>query len=477
MSTYKGRRNFSKYNYKKNDISPYKRKRRNTVDAFYNPSSGFGGQYDPINRLVYNIETLPGMSDVETLYRQDWTTRKIIETIPNDAIRKWIDFQTEDDDIVRDINNKMKILKCQTKIKRAMINARLYGAGIIIIGAIGSGSPETPLDYNKIDDILFLNVLDRYSLQVHSYYKDVFSNKYGEPEFYTLNTQFRSENSEFNKKIHESRVLKFDGSYLPERIRIINNGWHDSKINSINLILKQFGTSIQAGAILFQDFITKVLKMPNLSELLTTDEGRSKLDLRIQYVLANMSSIGITLIGEDEEYNKMNTPITGLADLMDKYIELISAASDIPRARLFGQALGTLAGASETTRTYYDYIRGYQIDHMMEPLINLIKILLNSKSCITKGNEPDKWGFYFNSLWDHTDKEMTTARKMQMQIDVGYIEKKVVTPDEVARCRFGPGGYSFDTNIDIKNRYGKFWVEPKIQQPINNIEENINNKE
>ena len=34
--------------------------------------------------------------------------------------------------------------------------------------------------------------------------------------------------------------------------------------------LKQFGTSIQAGAVLFQDFITKVLKIPNLAELIAT---------------------------------------------------------------------------------------------------------------------------------------------------------------------------------------------------------------
>ncbi|GAG49815.1 unnamed protein product, partial [marine sediment metagenome] len=237
--------------------------------------------------------------------------------------------------------------------------------------AMDGKKPDKPIDLDNLDDITHLNIIDRWGLEVGSLYKNPLKEKYSEPEFYKLNTLLRDEKVPPNTRIHESRIIRFDGAYLPEYLRRVNKEWHDSVLNSMNLTLKQYGTSIQAGAILFQDFITKILKLPDLGDLLMSDEGKAKLDLRIQFAIANMSSLGIVLLGEDEELNKVQTPISGLADLMDKYIDQICAASEIPRARFFGQSLGTLAGATETTRTYYDTVRSYQDEHVLGPVTYL----------------------------------------------------------------------------------------------------------
>ena len=71
---------------------------------------------------------------------------------------------------------------------------------------------------------------------------------------------------------------------------------------------------------------------------------------------------------------------------------------------------------------------------------------------MTNGNEPENWDFKFNSLWIETDKEVTTARKMQAQVDEIYKEIGVLSAEEIANNRFKPDGYSFDTHIDVKNR-------------------------
>jgi phage-related protein (TIGR01555 family) len=434
---------------------------KKVLDSYINAASGFGGRYDPMTRLVYSASPLIDRATAELLYRQDWLSRKIVETIPDDATRKWIDIHT-DENIVLDLQKKMKQLNTITKFKEALINARIYGGSAIILGMTNGTKPSVPLDYNNIDDVMYLNVIDNISLNVLSYYKNPFKEKYGLPEFYRLNTRLRPEKYDPEDYIiHESKLLIFQGAYLPEFLRRINKGWDDSILNAINQTLKQYGTSIQSGALLFQDFISKVLKMPNLSELLQSDEGIQALDKRIQYAIANLSSIGIVLLGENEEFAKMQTPITGLPELMDKYIEIVSAASSIPRSRLFGQSLGTLAGATETTRAYYDYVTAWQTDHLEKPVSEFIKILLNRKNSINKGIEPEQWSFKFNSLWEATDKELTTARKMQGQVDVMYIEKEVLTPEEVTISRFRPDGYSFDTIININKRIGKFWKESK----------------
>ena len=451
-----------------------KNKRR--LDAYTNALSGFGGQYDPIERLTYNYSEVLSTGTIELLYRQDWLSRKIIETIP-DCLRKWIDIYVPDNEIVLDLQKKIKQLDAINKFKEALINARLYGGSIIILGIPNSGSPNKRLNYDKIDDILYLNVINRTGLQIHSYYKDPLKENYGEPEYYRIQTIYRPDNFDPNKYIiHESRVLRFDGNYLPELTRKTNSGWHDSILNGINQTLKQYGTSIQSCAILFQDFISKILKMPNLTELLQSDEGRQVLELRIQYAIANLSSLGMVLIGENEEFNKVQTPVAGLSELMDKFIEIASASSNTPRTRLFGQSLGTLAGATETTRAYYDYCTAYQSEKLYNQINKLIKVLLNRKNGINKGREPNEWSFKFNSLWDATDKEVTTARKMQAQVDDIYIEKKVITPEEVAISRFRKDGYSFDTIVDINHRIGEFYEEIErnnLNSENNNLEERI----
>ncbi|GAG20568.1 unnamed protein product, partial [marine sediment metagenome] len=43
---------------------------RRTLDAYKNAMSGLGGQFDPMNRLTYNVSTVLSKGDVELLYRQ-----------------------------------------------------------------------------------------------------------------------------------------------------------------------------------------------------------------------------------------------------------------------------------------------------------------------------------------------------------------------------------------------------------------------
>jgi len=443
------------------------------LDAWNNSRSGFGGSYDPVTRSTFNISTELDKDTIRSLFRYDWLCKRIISIIPSDAIRKFIDINSEDERIVRYLYKQCRKYQIKKKFKEAATLARLDGGSVIIIGVRGAGSPERKLNYDNIDEIAYLNVLDKYAIEIDSTYQNPLKPNYGEPEMYRLSTYRNggSSTNQYGRKIHESRVIRFDGEFLPELTRINNNNWNDSVLNSINLALKQYGISLQSAAILFQDFIAKILKIPNLVELLSSDEGMQMLDLRIQYAIGNLSSLGICLIGEDEEFTKTQTPVNGLSDLINIFIQIGSACSGIPRTRLFGESLGTLAGATETTRTYYDNIASYQEDEIRPGLDKILRIFLRSKDSITKGKEPE-WDFEFKSLWSETDKEITTSRKMQAQVDQIYIENQVLTPDEVAKNRFRPDGYSFDTNINLNKRLGEF-KEPKEQM----IETNNKNSE
>lgn len=399
-----------------------------------------------MQRTSFQGGTVPGRVELEELYRHNWVARKVIEALPEDATRQWIELNIDDSELSTDIQSRLDDLDASERIEEALCLARLYGGAIMIVGAMDGGDPAEPLDESKIEKVRFLTNLDRWQIAIGKTYDDPLKPNFGRPETYRIQPA-TGKKIISQDLIHESRVIRFDGAYLPERTRAINQGWCDSVIVSINDSLKNHGTSVQAGSVLFQDFITKVLKIPNLAQLIA-DNNESTILTRIQYAISNMSSLGVSIIGQDEEMAKIQTPITGLVELIDKYIDLVSAASGIPKTRLFGQQLGTLSGADETTRNYYDAVKSFQKKKLQKPINRLISLLLSEK----KTRYDKDWSFSFRSLWQPTEKETAETRKLVAETDQIYITNSVLFPEEVAVSRFGADGYSPETVIDEKAR-------------------------
>src|SRR6056300_2074594 len=82
-------------------------------DAYANLANMMGTSRDPYVQTGFKLGTVFGQQELEAMYRFDWMSRKIIEVIPEDATREWIDFKTEDEDIVTAITTKLKELKAK----------------------------------------------------------------------------------------------------------------------------------------------------------------------------------------------------------------------------------------------------------------------------------------------------------------------------------------------------------------------------
>jgi len=424
------------------------------MDKWTNAASGFGGAKDPITRMYFNSEQILTKVDFESLYRFDWLARKAVEVIPKDALREGITFKTDEKETVTGISNDIDTFKLIHKVNTALNLSRLYGGSVIVIGANDGQEITEPLNMDGIKEIKYFTVLDRYQVEPEKYYADPLVDNYNEPMLYRLqpiNSSGTRTNSTANQRIHESRLIRFDGAYLPDSLKVANKGWHDSILIGINEALKNYGVASQSGAQLIHDFVAKVLKIPDLVELLSCGK-EALLETRLQYAIANLSNLGIVLIGEGEEFSKVQNPIGGLPQMIDKYVEFVSAATDIPRTRLFGQQLGTLSGAGEATRNYYDSIKAYQKNSLQDPFEQLLTLLLKNKSGPTNGKEPEDWSFEFNPLWQETEKEIVDKRAVQATTDSTYVTIGVLDPAEVATSRFGPEGYSIETTIDHESR-------------------------
>lgn len=413
-------------------------------DAFKNSTSGYGGVYDNVNKINFTANNALTPQEEENLYRYDWISRQIIDVYPTDALKQWIEFT--DNESHDKLDDKIEEFNLKDKLHKALVLARIYGGSVMLLATKDGSSPLHKMKPNA--EITSINVLDRHQLEIIQDYNDPFRPNFGDPQYYRLNIINRNASyinpnksvaEKLNTVVHESRLIRINGNFLPDTLKIINNGWHDSVLNSINTALQQAGTSLQSGAQLLQDFVTKILKIPNLADLIAAEKYET-IEYRVRYALGNISQSGIALIGADEEFNKIQTPITGLVDLLDKYIDQVCGSGKVPRARLFAQALGTLAGATETTRAYYDDLATYQ-DNKIKPVLRKILKHFNG------GVVPN---FKFHPIWVPTEKETADIHKTKAESDSMYIDRQVLSPEEVALSRFGNTGYRLETTL-LKN--------------------------
>ena len=372
-------------------------------DNYFNRNSGFGSSTDPVNQAVFITPTILDRSTAEDMYAGSWIVQRAVNVLIEDATKAWLDFKTDDPGVIEYVNKKSKDIGLPKHIFEALRLARLYGGSILVMGAIDGQEADQPLNEEGIKTIDFLFTVDRWQLNIKQRYTDPLKPKFGEPELYEINPIFGGS----QHTIHESKVIRFDGSWLPTQKQIANQGWHDSVLTAIISDIKNFILSNQSAGQLLQDFITKVLKMPNLSELIE-NENFNAIEARIQYALRAMSNVGLSLIqgggdGVAEDFDKIQTPITGFPDLMGKMEDMICAAIKVPKVKIFGQQPGKLSGLDETIRIYDDEVAAYQETELRSPIERAYTLLLKSKE--NPKGEPKIGSLEFNPLRKKTDKE------------------------------------------------------------------------
>lgn len=435
---------------------------------YQNTTNKFGTSSDSIGMITVQRPGLDDRDYNDTINRYDWLANRIVELYPREATRKGWTLLCDDPELKKYYKGKNDELGAQRKFKRALAYGRLYGDALIVMGIDDGQTPDKPLNIKNIKSVKFLNVIDRWQLRVEQTYSDPFSPKYGEPEIYSiaayLGTGDKRTVSWDKARVHETRTLRFSGVELTDYERIRNSGWNGSVIEKIKEGLKDFAVTVHSAAVLTQDFIWKVLSVPDLAEKIANKE-ENDLYNRIAFMLKNLSSVGVVLTGEGEEVQKISTSVAGLVDILDRFLDITSSMADIPRTVLFGQQLGVLAGASEQTRMWYDKVADYWRENLQSPVEYFTKILLCDQSNpSTKGEEPETWTVQMNNLWEPTAKEQAEMRKMVADADAIYLDRQVVTPEEVTASRFTEEGYSVETVIDWEARK-KFEKEQDKQTP------------
>jgi phage-related protein (TIGR01555 family) len=375
--------------------------------------------YSEFTRKTFDRITL------EDMYRQDWLAGKIVDIPVDDMTRKWrrIDAPSVKPADMKKIDTLEKRLDVRAKFNEAKKWARVYGSAIIIMGVKGSADPAIPLDVEKvgIDDLQYLHVLDRTDVSIHSINQsDPVKPNFRQPDLYTI---FKG------TQVHHSRVIRFDGLTLPWHQQKTNGYWGASILERVYQAVVNSQTVADSVASLIFEAKVDVVKVPNLFQQIATCAGEEALIKRFQTADFLKSFNNMLLLDKDEDHDTKQLAFSGLADLAIKYIQVSSAAADIPATRLLGQsAVGMNATGEGDLENYYDSISSKQEVEFGPQLNQLDNVLVRSAI----GRMPDNWSFEFNPLWQLGETERADIDLKNSQRDQVYITQGVLTPSIIA---------------------------------------------
>lgn len=388
-------------------------------DKLVNLVANLGTERDKASGSVYAPVMLTDQ-DLSNAYRGAWLPRKIVDIPPLDATRRWRGWQATKDQIEK-IEAEEKRLDLRRKVKQALTRARLFGGSAIFIGT-GERDTSGPLNPERIGKggIKYLTVLSKRKLAAGDIEQDPQSELFEKPKWYTL--------SGSQLKIHPSRLIIFIGAELPdpEADMVADYGWGDSVLQAVFDAIKQSdGTNANVASLVYEAKVD-VIKIPDFMQQLQDPAFEKQVLERIRLAAMAKGINGTLLLDAAEDYDSKQASFGGLPDVIDRFLQAVSGAADIPATRLIGQAPSGLSATGESDlRNYYDRIQAMQE-------LDITPALSVADECLIRsalGGRDKKIHYVWNPLWQPTATQQSENSKRAAET-VKILKESGLFPDE-----------------------------------------------
>ena len=414
-------------------------------DSFRNLLAGFGvpGRDKAVHQQF--VLNLLNPEQLMSAYRGDWVSRKIIDIPPFDACRAWREWQAEQDQIEA-IEEAERAFGIQRKLMWALAKARLFGGAALVMGIEGQKFEEE-LDPESVGkgDLKFVHVVTRWNLAAGPLMRDITSPWFGEPTYY-----FRTnspvpdppagpplEQSSLGYKpgdqfyIHPSRVVRLIGLDYPDW-EMAPDQWGDSALQPIFDAISNAGLVSSSIAHMISEAKLDVIKMPGLMEMISTQEGQSRVFDRFSQGNAAKSVVNATLLDTSEEWERHQIAFAGMDATMSMYLMIAAGAADIPATRLLGRSPeGMNATGDSDIRNYYDRLQADQRIRIQPILSRLDEVLLRH----VFGDRDEDIYYDWKPLWQMDDVQRSAIALQKAQAHKIDVENGLINPDVLREAR------------------------------------------
>lgn len=370
------------------------------------------------------------------LYEMSWEARKIIRIPVEDALRK--DWLIEDlpEDVIKKLKFKQEQVGFENILSRSCMLERLLGGCLSFFGLV-SQEDNTEKTYHasrEKSELKFMNAIPVSRISRVTWDTNPLSEHYMRPSSYLVNGQ----------EVHVSRCLVWDGEplfdpydYALNNFRSNLSGFGPSKLAPIwDDIVKAVGTR-QAAYQLIQMNNAIIAAVNDLSDLQGTKSGQKALQM-VKDVANQLSLYKAAIIdggngnGDGVKINQHSASFGSVPELLMTFIQVLSAASDIPATRFLGQAPGGLNATGESDlENYYNVIDAFQ-HKRLEPGIRRFYDVIGYNMFPNWNKLREKMSIKFPPLWNLSELEEADLHTKQLDnvmkaFDAGFIgEPKVL---------------------------------------------------
>lgn len=393
--------------------------------------------------------------ELETLYVSG-IPRRYVDAIPDEILRHRATIKLGNNkrseeasqQLINDFESFLQRTNFHHALSEVIKLQRLYGGSGLVLLINDGLKPEDPVDPARIRSISGYVPLSRHELAP----EDVTVTDWAKPNFYRVVTNQRMTEDQTgitqNFLIHHSRIARFDGLYLPWKLRHQNQGWGMSVLQVLWDAFKRYESALSGLENMTSDSDLFVHKIPGLFQRLAAG-GEADIRKRLELNALARSLYGGMVVDKEEEVEFLSRALSNLASASEPFINDLQAATGWPASILMGTSPGGLGKEGRfEERVWASLVEQWQDVYCRSPVTEVFSYIFASKEGPTGGRIPPAWSVEFPSVFTQTEDEILEIRKKAQDIDVQYITNNVLTPMEVRMARFGGQEYSYETTLD-----------------------------
>lgn len=247
------------------------------------------------------------------------------------------------------------------------------------------------------------------------------------------------------REVHSDRLLTLIMRPVPDMLKPAYNFGGISALQLMKPYVERYQRTADSVSQLVRAFSLTILST-DMSGILSGGEGSANLWLRAGLFNKGRDNTGLMLLDKEaEEISQINTPLSGLADLLNKAKEDLSGPSHTPLVKLWGVTpSGLNANSDGEIKVYYDWIMAQNEAHI-RPIIEKISHVMQL-SMFGEIDPAIVWEF--NPLEQMNDHEQAQIQETKARASAILVEKGIIAPIEARQVMASDESSPYNT-IDV----------------------------
>lgn len=402
------------------------------VDAFQNLVSQLGSTKDKSEFGTFTAERWLDSGELEALYEQSATHAMVVDSVVDDGTRGGyfgITGESESFDFSTVLSD-MEDNGASEALADGQRWSRLYGGAIVVLN-IDDGLPmDEPLNIDKAKSILGAHVIEsRYAIPVE-FNPGLGARGFRDPKFYNIFLPIGNKDKE--RKIHRSRVIRFDGVKVAPSRMLQNGGWGPSVLERPRRALQQLGEAMAYMRNIMHELSIPTIYLDGYREMMAGGaETKKQMREVLEKLKWNSDNNHNRTMDAKDKVEESTRSVAGIDNVIGRFVEQAVRDTGLARSKFTGeQPSGGLNNNGQTEiDVYHSKVRAAQ-DTVMTPALNrylTIDFAIRAKT----EKVPAEWSIEYTPLSLPDEKEQADTRKVNAEADAIYIAGDVMAADEV----------------------------------------------